>query len=146
MAFLEPLRFLKHRRERLAEQARLAAEERAAERAHQLAIAEAVIRGLETVSESSARQNAETAAALIEIAKSNQAQAEGFTTWLKSFQIAEPPTSSVVREEDEFSAEQARLAEQLGLPAAAGEHLPEEFRIAFELAKGISDIGKTPPI
>lgn len=133
---IEPFRFFKHRRERKAH-------ERALEREHQLAMLQSVTGMIEALVDGQAKQASETAAALVEIAKSNQAQAEGFTTWLKSFQVTEPPTTSVVREEDEFNEEQKRFLETIGV--APGD-VPEEFRLAFDLQRGISDLAKTSPI
>lgn len=129
MAF-ESLRFIKHYRERQTQRAFDAQVERAAERAHQIAMLDAVIRMVESLGDAQSKQTAETSAALIEIAKANQAQAAGFTSWIQSFQTLTPPTSSVVTDEDEYDAEQQRIADKLGLDAA---DLPEEFRLALEL-------------
>lgn len=141
--FAEFFRFIKHYRERqLAADHRLA-EERAAERAHQLSLVESIVRGLETISESSAKQAGELRVALVEIAKSSQAQSEGFSNWLKLFQTNSAPTSSVVRDEDELLAERNRsLAQELGV-----ESLPEEFQLAHQLMRGFeADIrGDTRP-
>lgn len=93
---------------------------------------------IESLSEGQSKQITDVTSALVEIARSNQAQAEGFTTWLKSFQITEAPTSTVVREEDELREEQERVLSEFGLDGAA---VPEEFKLAFQLQKGISDLG-----
>jgi hypothetical protein len=125
MAFLEPFRFIKRYRERVAAAA-------AAERAHQLAIVDRLAGMIESLSDSQSRQLTDVSTALVEIAKSNQAQAEGFSTWLKSFQIAtSAPSTSVIREEDEVRAEQARFLEELGIPADA--EIPAELKLAFDL-------------
>lgn len=135
-AFFEIFQFLRRRRERLLA-------ERAAEREHQLAMLDKALQMFETLTEGQTRQAQEQAAALIEIAKANAAQAETFATWLKAFQAAEPPTSSVVREEDEFAAEQQRMFEQLGIIPSSG--IPEEFKLALRLQQGITDLGASAP-
>jgi len=66
-----------------------------------------------------------------------------FASWMKSFQTTDAPTSSVVREEDELAAEQARLFEELGIEP--GSAIPEEFKLALQLQKGISDLGASAP-
>lgn len=130
-AFFEQFRFLKHARERQAAAA-------AAERTHQLALVDRLAGMIESLSEGQSKQITDVTAALVEIAKSNQAQAEGFTTWLKSFQVTEAPTSSTVRDEDELAEEQERFYGELGLNAS---DVPEEFKLALQLQKGITDIG-----
>lgn len=134
MSFLdvvEQLRFIKHSRERQAAVA-------AAERVHQLALVDRLAGMIESLSEGQSKQITDVTSALVEIAKSNQAQAEGFTTWLKSFQVTSPPTSTTVRDDDELVEESQRFYGELGLDPA---DVPEEFRLALQLQKGISDIG-----
>lgn len=128
---MEAFKFLKRYRERKAA-------ERQLEMAHQLSVVDRLAGMIESLSEGQSKQITEVTAALVEIARSNQAQAEGFTTWLKSFQLTESPTSSVIREEDELREEQARLLDDFGL---GGESIPEEFRLALQLQKGISSLG-----
>lgn len=140
MLTFESFRFIKHARER-----RERREEAA--RQHQLALFERLAGMIESISDSQSRQMADVSQALVEIAKSNQAQAEGFSTWLKSFQLAaEPPTSSVIREADEIRAEEARILEEFGIDPT-GVEVPEEFKLALQLrAQGISDLANTPPV
>jgi hypothetical protein len=135
-AFFEIFQFLRRRRECIDAQ-------RAAERQHQLAMFDKALQMFETLTEGQTKQAAEQAAALIEIAKANAAQAETFATWLKSFQTAEAPTSSVVREDDEFAAEQQRMFEQLGI--SPDSELPAEFKLALRLQQGITDLGASAP-
>jgi len=121
----EALHFIRRRRERLAE-------ERAAERAHQLALLSQFTNMLENLTEAQQRSHSATAEALMEIAKASQAQAESFTGWLKSFQSPDPPTSTIVREEDELRDEVARTLAENGIDLANAE-LPPEFRLALSL-------------
>lgn len=123
------------RKERAAIEAEQAERER--EREHQRSLLEGFQRTLELALDASARQNRDNADALMELAKASAAQAEGFTTWLKSFQMVEAPTSSVVREEDEYAAEQARVAAKIGIPIEALEDLPPEFQLAHELQRSL---------
>lgn len=119
--------------------------ELAAQRAHELALIEAQTRQLEVVMEQGATQARESASALIEIAKSNSAQAAAFTTWIQSFQITSAPTTSVVREEDEVAAEIARQYGSEIDPAGIPSELPEELRLAFALrAKFAADMAAEP--
>lgn len=143
LEFLSHFRFLKKRRERLeAAELRIAATA-TAERAHQLAMLDRVTSMVESLVDSQAKQAAEQSAALIEIAKANQAQATSFSDWMKSFQTVDAPTTSVVREEDELAAEQSRLLEEFGLQP--DETIPEEFKLALRLQKGILDFGADAP-
>jgi hypothetical protein len=136
--WFEFFRFLKHYRERAAQAA-------AAERSHQLAMLDRVTTMVENLVDSQAKQAAEQGAALVEIAKANQAQSVIFSEWMKSFQIATAPTSSVVREEDELIAEQSRLLDELGINPDAAAALPPEFRLALELQRGITSLGADSP-
>lgn len=126
MNLLEPFRFIKHYRER-------ADALRREMREHQLALITHTTRALEILVEGQAKQVEESTKALTEIAHSNTAQAEAFTTWIKSFQITEAPTTSTVRDEDEIADEQARLANHLGISPSAFADLPEEFQLAAQL-------------
>lgn len=146
LAFIEPFRFIKHARER-SEAARSAAHaEREAERSHQLAMLESLVKMVESLGDSHVAQAREQGIALTELAKSSQATAGAFTEWLKSFQMVGDPTTTVVREEDEFNEEQLRLAEAYGVSREVAADLPEEFHLAMKLRQGIADIGKTSPI
>lgn len=117
----ESIRFIKHYRERQAERERSQSRERALEREHQRLLVEAIASKLVDV----VKTNQD---GLLQIAKTNAAQAEVFNTWLKSFQPInpDPEPSRVIREEDEWEMEQERL----GLPI---DQLPPEFRLAFNL-------------
>jgi len=115
----------------------------AQERAHQLAMLDRVTTMVENLSDSQTKQAAEQGAALVAVAKALAAQADVFASWMKSFQTTDAPTSSVVREEDELAAEQARLFEELGIEP--GSAIPEEFKLALQLQKGISDLGASAP-
>lgn len=104
------------------------------DREHQLAILAQVTRALELFTDSQTKQLEESTKGLMAIALANSAQAEAFSTWIKSFQISSPPTSSVVRDEDELADEDARHTNQL-------DSLPEEFRLALDLQKTfLSDV------
>jgi hypothetical protein len=110
-----------------------AAHEREEERSHQLAMVEAIKDTFVVLLDAQSRQNRDNAEALMEIAKASAAQAEGFSTWINSFAPTDSPTSSHVREEDEYAAEQARVASALGIDASMLEHIPEEFLLAHQL-------------
>lgn len=87
---------------------------------------------LETMQLSGAEQATSDSKALIEVAKGMTAQAESFSQWLKLFQTTSAPTSSVVREEDEYAAQERRKFES-NLPADLTV-LPEEFQLQWVLA------------
>lgn len=140
---MPPFSFIKRRRERREAAEQRAIEAAAAERAHQLAMLDRVTSMVESLVDSQAKQAAEQSAALIEIAKANQAQATSFSDWMKSFQTVDAPTTSVVREEDELAAEQSRLLQEFGLEP--NEVIPEEFKLALRLQKGILDLGADAP-
>lgn len=113
---IDAFRFIRRYRER--KQAELAAE-----RSHQLALIEQLAKSLEVITEGSAKQAEENTKAIVALAASSAAQAESFSTWIKSFHTVSSPESSVVRDEDELRDEEERqLAD-----------LPEEFRLAFSL-------------
>lgn len=97
--------------------------EREADRAHQLALVAALARSLEIITEGSAKQAEEQTKAIMALAASSAEQAKAFSTWIASFQVAAPPTTSVVREDDELREEEARLLAEM----------PEEFRLALQL-------------
>lgn len=112
-------RFIERSRLRAANEAHLLRMERAREREHQLEMMEAVFTRIES-------SNATTMAALTEMAKGTQEQAKGFTQWLEMFRGSmEAPTSSTVRDSDEWLEEQQRLKAQ-GFPV----DLPVEFQLA----------------
>lgn len=115
-AFIDAFRFISRARERRAASLR-------EEREHQLALYGQLARSLEIITEGSAKQAEENTKAITELARSSAAQAAAFSTWIASFQATTPPESTVVRDEDELAAEEARLADSL----------PEEFRLAFSL-------------
>lgn len=128
---VEAFRFIARHRARvagLAEQLRL---ERQAERDHQALLLKTFLSSLETIQEASAKESSVNAGALVEVAKGITAQAESFGNWIKLFNTTSVPTTSVVRESDEYQAEQlANL--QNGLPADIAA-LPEEFQLAYAL-------------
>jgi G:T/U-mismatch repair DNA glycosylase len=109
----------------------------ARERQHQLAMLESIGRTLESVVDSQTALVKQTSDALIEIAKSNAAQAAAFSDWLKSFQTTSAPTATTVTEEDEYMAEQAKLLEAMGI-SPQGADVPEEFKLALALREGFS--------
>lgn len=113
--------------------------ERALAREHQLALVREIVKGVEALTDGQVEQAREQARALIEVARANSAQAEAFGNWLKSFTVAAAPTSSVVSEDDEWAAEQAKLASQYGLTPDMADHLPEEFKLAHQLQQGFKD-------
>lgn len=105
-----------------------------AERDHQLALVRELVRGLEVLAEGQAKSIEESSKALIELARSSAAQAEGFTTWIRSFATTTPdaalPPNPIADEENEHSAEVEELKRALGMgdsPVAA------EFGLALEL-------------
>lgn len=116
--------YFRKRRERLAEERRL-------ERAHQLELLNTFLHSLESIQEASARESAKNAEGLIAVATSMAKQAEGFAEWMKCFQVSTPPTTSIVRDEDEYIEEQKSLLGK-GLPADIAA-LPEEFQLAYAL-------------
>lgn len=105
--------------------------ERKLERDHQALLLKTFLTSLETIQETSARESSDNSKALIEVAKAVSEQAKGFGEWMKCFQATTPPTTSIVREEDEYREEQER-ALAAGLPADIAA-LPEEFRQAWVL-------------
>lgn len=115
-------------------------EEREAERAHQLRLAQTLVSGLESLMEAQTSANAETTKAVLALAEASAKNSEAFASWIKSFQTQDPPTTSVVREEDEYAAELRRFAEENNLPPEELiGNLPEEFRMAYELRQGFED-------
>lgn len=112
-----------------------AALERALERQHQLAVITQITATLETLLDAQAKQNADTSTAVLALAASAGKNADAFGAWLQSFTASAAPTSSVVSEEDEYTAEQLRMAEKFGISPASLEDLPEEFALAFALRK-----------
>lgn len=110
--------------------------ERAAGRAHQLAMIDGIKSTLETLVEAQAEQTHSMVEGLMALAKANEANAQGFTAWLNQFRVTDTPTTSVVRDEDEYDAEQRRVAERLGVPPDALDDIPEEFRLALSLKNG----------
>lgn len=118
--FSERFRFVKHWRER-------ADTLRHENQLHQLAVITASTKALEVLIEGQVRQTEESTKALLAIAAASSSQADAFGSWIKSFQVTEAPTSSVVRDEDEIKLELARYAEHFG------EDIPEEFRLAHQL-------------
>jgi hypothetical protein len=106
-------------------------EERHRERLHQEVMLDKVLASLESIHEAAYKQNSADSQALIAVAKGMTAQATAFGDWIKCFQTAQVPTTSNVREEDEYLAEQERLV-ALGLPADLAV-LPEEYRLAYVL-------------
>jgi sensor histidine kinase YesM len=121
----------KRLRERREKREQLLREERQAERAHQQQLLQHFLQSLETIQESATSQREADSKALMEVAKGMMAQASAFAEWIKCFQTSSQPTTSVVREEDEYAAEQMRLVES-GFPADIAA-LPEEFRLAWAL-------------
>lgn len=107
--------------------------ERRLEREHQLAMVGKLVEMIESLGDAQVAQAKEQSLALVELAKSVQAQSASFEKWLDSFKLVDAPTSSVVTDEDEWTAEQKKLAEQLGIPADAVEYIPPEFKLALEL-------------
>lgn len=128
LRFVEPFRFIKHFRERQAERERLARDERQAERAHQQKLLEAVLTTVTSIQETSSSESAKTSEGLIAVATSMAKQAEGFAEWIKLFRASEPPTTSIVRDEDELGDE----LEAAGMPRELAK-LPQEFQLAWAL-------------
>lgn len=124
--FLEPFRFIKHARERRDERLRSSQQ-------HQLALFAQATHALEVLVEGHARQAEEQTKGLMAMAQATTAQAEGFSTWIKSFQIAGAPTTSTVTEEDEWRTEQHQLLDAIDRQDI--ESLPAEFRLAAELQR-----------
>lgn len=114
--------------------ARIAAD-RQLERDHQLAVISQITSSLEHLLDAQAKQNAENAGAVLALAAASAKNADAFAIWLKSFTVADAPTTSVVTEEDEYAIEQQKLAERYGIDPADLSDLPDEFRLAFELRK-----------
>lgn len=112
--------------------------ERAAERAHQLAVIAQVTKVIEASLDSAAQQNARNADAMLEMARAGGKQADAFSDWLRSFTQTDhgAPTSSVVTEEDEYIAEQQQHLKH-GFPADVSV-LPEEFKLAFALHRDVA--------
>lgn len=106
-------------------------QERQAERLHQQELLKTFLRSLELIQETAAKESGENAKALIEVAKSVTAQAESFGEWLKCFQPTSAPTTSVVRDEDEYVEEQLERMNQ-GLSADVSV-LPPELQLAYAL-------------
>lgn len=139
-SLLQPFRFLSRyrlRQQLLADQLR---QDRKEERDHQALLLKTFLNSLETIQEASAKESTSNSDALIAVAKSVAAQAQSFGEWMKCFQAAVPPTSSVVRDEDEYAEEQARNLEK-GLPADM-EALPPEMRLAWALKNDPNWLGQ----
>lgn len=126
-AFVELFRFLKRYRERKDAQRQFELEALREEREHQLKM-------LETIFSRMVDLSASNNAGILELAKAQQAQADVLATWLKGFHISDPtPTApSVVRDEDEWTAEQRRKLLN-GDPDAFPVDLPPEFQLAFAI-------------
>lgn len=104
-----------------------------AEREHQKDLATIFLKSLETIQATSAQESKANAEALIAVAKGMTAQAASFGEWMKCFQTTSAPTSTIIREEDEYRMEQERLeAQGLGLPDEMMD-LPAEMRLAWAL-------------
>ncbi len=129
--FIQPFRFIARYRTRQALARVREWKLREAERDHQAALLKLFLTSLETIQEASAKESTQNSAALIEVAKSVAAQAQSFSEWMKCFQTSSAPTTSVVRDEDEYREEQMRNI-QAGIPADIAS-LPEEFRLAWAL-------------
>lgn len=130
----EACRFIQRYRNRLSEERRL-------EREHQALLLKTFLTSLETIQETTQKESSENAKAMIEIAKAISAQAMGFGEWMKCFQSNGNPTTSVVREADEYREEQERLV-AAGFPADIAA-LPEEFRLAWVLKHDPNDPKET---
>ena len=117
--------FLERRRQRLEDVRVLEAEERAAERQHQLLVMQSMFSGLLDV----VKANQE---GLLEIAKAQTAQAQTITEWLKSFQVSTPPEPPMSVEQTDSWIEEQKARALAGDPEAfAG--LPPEFQLAAVL-------------
>ncbi len=97
-----------------------------AEREHQQALLKTFLKSLETIQETSTKESAANAQALVAVAQGLIAQATAFGEWMKLFQVSGAPTTSVITELDEYRAEQIKAFEA-GLPAEIAA-LPEEYR------------------
>lgn len=110
------------------------------ERKHQLALLQSFLTSLETIQATSAKEATSNSAALVEVAKAMTQQASGFAEWMKLFQVSSPPTSTYVRDEDEYQREQQDALEA-GMPSDIAA-LPEEFRLAWALRNDANLIGQ----
>lgn len=131
MTWLEPFRFITHYRQRKRQAEDTLWFERNAEREHQRKLLSLFLTSLETMQDAQTEQRTADSQALIAVAKGMTAQAESFNSWLTSFQTSEKPTTSIIRESDEYAEEQERLL-SAGFPADIAA-LPEEFRMAYAL-------------
>lgn len=103
--------------------------QRQLERDHQVNLLTQISKALEVITDGSAKQAEENTKAILALASASAEQAKAFSGWLSSFQMSAPPTSSVVRDEDELEEEEARLMDSM----------PEEFKLAFSLHNGGED-------
>lgn len=75
---------------------------------------------------------------------SQNEQTKVLQTWMNSFQVHEVPKSTVVRDEDEFTAEQDRAWEELngsGIPSGVAQSVRNAIQFgAFGEVKDIFDI------
>lgn len=133
--------YFKQKREERIEAAREVADreaaEREAERAHQRAMLDGLKDTLVALVTAQTNQNRDNVEAMMETSRALGAQAESFQSWLKMFQPVEAPTTSVIRDEDEYNQEQARVAARLGVEPEDLDDMPEEFKLALQLRKGL---------
>lgn len=106
-----------------------------ADRAHQQTLVTAFLQSLQTIQETSQKESSQNAQALVAVAQAMTAQAAGFGEWMKLFQVGSPPTTSVVREADEYILEQQRKLEA-GDPDVDIATLAPEFKLAWALQNG----------
>jgi hypothetical protein len=126
---VDAFRFISRYRDRQAALRAEQARERAQEREHLRLLVEGVfVRLVDLI-----KVNQE---GVLKLAEAQAKQADAFATWLKGFQTipSENNQSTTIRDEDEWVAEQRRLAEQ-GDPNAFPVSLPPEFQLAYTLEK-----------
>lgn len=102
-------------------------------REHQLNMMREVTNALKVMADGQMSAARETSSALIAIAQANSAQADAFTTWIKSFQTTSAPDTSTVREEDEYLEERQRVANHYGIPLDILDDVPAEFKLTQAL-------------
>lgn len=121
VALVEPFRVFKHYRERQAQHDHMLHMERERERRHQLELMETIFTKMEETQR-------HTLEGFSEIAKGNIEMARAFSNWIELFKATSAPTSSVIRDDDEWLAEQAKLKAE-GFPI----DMPAEFQLAAVL-------------